>query len=116
MRGKAPSLCSCVYSERIDDQQYLQIAYEIARHHHEKWNGRGYPDGLQSKEIPLCAQIMAIADVFDAVSADRCYRAAPPLNQCFDIIEKGSGQDFNPILVEVFLDIRDKVEEITTQK
>ena len=102
--------------ERIDDQQYLQIAYEIARHHHEKWNGRGYPDGLQSKEIPLCAQIMAIADVFDAVSADRCYRQALPLNQCFDIIEKGSGQDFNPILVEVFLDIRDKVEEITTQK
>lgn len=102
--------------ERIDDQQYLQIAYEIARHHHEKWNGRGYPDGLQSKEIPLCAQIMAIADVFDAVSADRCYRAALPLNQCFEIIEKGSGQDFNPILVEVFLDIRDKVEEITVQK
>ena len=101
---------------RTDDQQYLQMAYEIARHHHEKWNGRGYPDGLQSKEIPLCAQIMAIADVFDAVSAERCYRAALPLNQCFEIIEKGSGQDFNPILVEVFLDIRDKVEEITAQK
>ncbi|MGN0404398.1 MAG: HD-GYP domain-containing protein [Bariatricus sp.] len=97
---------------RMGNEQYMEIAYEIARHHHEKWNGKGYPDGLKRKEIPLCARIMAIADVFDAVSENRCYRAAMPLEQCFDIIEEGSGQDFDPILAEVFLDIRDKVKEI----
>ena len=55
---------------------------------------------------------MAIADVFDAVSQKRCYREAMPLEQCFDIIKKGSGQDFDPLLVEIFMDIRDKVEAI----
>ena len=88
------------------------MACEIARHHHEKWNGKGYPDGLKRKEIPLCARIMAIADVFDAVSADRCYRKALPLDTCFEIIQEGSGQDFDPILAEIFLDMRDEVEKI----
>ena len=84
----------------------------MARYHHEKWNGRGYPEGLTRKEIPLCARIMAIADVFDAVSEKRCYRDAMPLEKCFGIIEEGSGQDFDPVLAEVFLDIRDKVEAV----
>lgn len=92
------------------NEQYAQIAYEVARYHHEKWNGKGYPEGLARKEIPLCARIMAIADVFDAVSEKRCYRDAMPLEKCFKIIEEGSGQDFDPLLVEVFLDIRDEVE------
>ena len=83
--------------------------YEVARHHHEKWNGKGYPDGLEGKEIPLCARIMAVADVFDAVSAKRCYRDAMPLEQCFRIMEDGSGQDFDPVIAEVFLDMREKV-------
>ena len=96
----------------LEDKEYTQMAYEVARYHHEKWNGRGYPEGLSRKEIPLCARIMAIADVFDAVSMKRCYRDAMPLDKCFDIVREGSGQDFDPIMVEVFLDIRDKVEEI----
>lgn len=93
------------------NEQYAQVAYEVARYHHEKWNGKGYPEGLERKEIPLCARIMAIADVFDAVSEKRCYREAIPLEKCFKIIEEGSGQDFDPLLVEVFLDIRDEVEK-----
>ena len=88
------------------------MAYEVARYHHEKWNGKGYPEGLKRKEIPLAARIMAIADVFDAVSEKRCYRDAMPLDRCFEIIFEGSGQDFEPMLVEVFLDIRDEVEKI----
>ncbi|MBQ3560122.1 MAG: HD domain-containing protein [Agathobacter sp.] len=100
----------------LENEQYTQIAYEVARHHHEKWNGKGYPDGLKRKEIPLCARIMAIADVFDAVSEKRCYRDAMPLEQCFEIIAEGSGQAFEPLLVEVFLDIRDKVEEEHAKK
>ena len=99
----------------LENEQYSQMAYEVARHHHEKWNGKGYPDGLKRKEIPLCARIMAIADVFDAVSEKRCYRDAMPLEQCFEIIAEGSGQTFEPLMVEVFLDIRDKVELVHNQ-
>lgn len=95
----------------LGQAQYNEMAYEVARHHHEKWNGKGYPDGLKGEEIPLCARIMAIADVFDAISEDRCYRKAMPLEQCFQIIEEGSGRDFDPLLVEVFLSIKDKVQE-----
>ncbi len=96
----------------LGNEQYAKMAYQVARYHHEKWNGKGYPEGLKRKEIPLCARIMAIADVFDAVSEKRCYREAMPLEKCFEIIQEGSGQDFDPVLAEVFLDIRDKVEEI----
>lgn len=96
----------------LEDKAYTQMAYEVARYHHEKWNGKGYPEGLKRKEIPLAARIMAIADVFDAVSEKRCYRDAMPLDKCFEIICEGSGQDFEPMLVEVFLDIRDKVEKV----
>lgn len=97
---------------RMGNEQYLEIASQIARYHHEKWNGKGYPDGLKRKEIPLCARIMAIADVFDAVSENRCYRAALPLDTCFEIIQDGSGQDFDPILAEVFLDLRQEVQKV----
>ena len=86
----------------MGDDECEKIAYQVARFHHEKWNGKGYPEGLSHKEIPLCARIMAVADVFDAVSAKRCYRDAMPLEQCFSIIEKGSGQDFDPYITDVF--------------
>lgn len=88
---------------------YHQIAYEVALHHHEKWNGTGYPDGLCRKDIPLCARIMAVADVFDAVSAKRCYRDALPLETCFAIIAEGSGRDFDPIIAETFLGMKDRI-------
>lgn len=95
----------------LGDEDFRRMAFEVARYHHEKWNGKGYPDGLQRKDIPLCARIMSVADVFDAVSEKRCYRDAMPIDKCFDIIAQGSGQDFDPVISEVFLDIRDKVEE-----
>ncbi|MBP1559730.1 MAG: HD domain-containing protein [Oscillospiraceae bacterium] len=96
----------------LGNHEYLRMAYEVARHHHEKWNGKGYPDGLKEKNIPLCARIMAVADVFDAISEKRCYREAMPMDKCFEIIEKGSGQDFDPIIAYTFLEIRDKVEQV----
>lgn len=96
----------------LPNKEYTKMAYEVARFHHEKWNGKGYPEGLKRKEIPLCARIMAIADVFDAVSEKRCYRDALPLEKCFEIILEGSGQDFEPMLVEVFLDMRTKIEKV----
>lgn len=88
---------------------YQKIVYEVARHHHEKWNGKGYPDGLKGDEIPLHARVMAIADVFDAVSEKRCYRDALPLDECFKIIEEGAGTDFDPELVKIFMDAKDKI-------
>ena len=96
----------------LDDAQYVEMAYQVATFHHEKWNGKGYPRGLKDTEIPLCARIMAIADVFDAVSERRCYRDAMPIEQCFEIIKDGRERDFEPLLVDVFLEIRDDVEEI----
>lgn len=93
------------------DENFINMAHDVARYHHEKWNGKGYPDGKMENEIPLSARIMAVADVFDAVSQKRCYRDAMPLDQCFDIIKNGRGSDFDPLLVDVFLDIRQKVEE-----
>ena len=97
---------------KLGNEEYLKMAYEVVRYHHEKWNGKGYPEGLKRKEIPLCARIMAVADVFDAVSEKRCYRDAMPMDKCFEIIESGSGQDFDPLIAEIFLDIRDKVERV----
>lgn len=99
----------------LENEQYTKMAYEVARFHHEKWNGKGYPEGLSAKEIPLCARIMAIADVFDALSEKRCYKDAFPMDKCFDIIKEGSGQDFDPVLVEVFLDIKEKVAQVRAE-
>ena len=96
----------------LGDEEYAKMAYEVARFHHEKWNGRGYPEGMKEDEIPLCARIMAVADVFDAISEKRCYRDAMPMDKCFAIIKEGSGTDFDPIIADLFVEIRDKVEEI----
>lgn len=96
----------------LGNEEYCLMAYRVARHHHEKWNGKGYPDGLTQVNIPVCARIMAVADVFDAVSEKRCYRDAMPLERCFKIIEDGSGKDFDPLVVEAFLNISDKVEAV----
>lgn len=92
------------------DEEYRHMAYQVARYHHEKWNGRGYPEGLKGADIPLCARVMAVADVFDAVSQKRCYRDAMPLEDCFAIIEKGGGTDFEPQIVDAFLAARPQVE------
>lgn len=96
----------------LDNAEFRQIAYEVARHHHEKYNGRGYPDGLMGEQIPLHARIMAIADVFDAVSQKRCYRDAMPLEECFAIIENGIGTDFDPQLAKIFLNSKEEVKHL----
>ena len=93
----------------FSNPEFRQIAYEVARYHHEKYNGRGYPEGLKGEEIPMHSRIMAIADVFDAVSQRRCYRDALPVEECFSIIERGSGTDFDPDIARIFLSARDEV-------
>lgn len=93
-------------------EEYRMMAFEVARYHHEKWNGKGYPDGLKGEEIPLCARIMAVADVFDAISENRCYRAAMPMDKCFAIMKDGSGKDFDPVIADLFVEMREKVERV----
>ncbi|MGN0630583.1 MAG: HD-GYP domain-containing protein [Ruminococcus sp.] len=109
--AKGGSIIEETFSHVYNDN-YRKMAFEIARFHHEKWNGRGYPEGRKGEDIPLAARIMSIADVFDAVSEKRCYRDAMPLDQCFDIIEKGGGTDFDPVITEAFLRIRDKITRV----
>lgn len=82
---------------------FLTIAKHIAHWHHEKWDGTGYPDGLAGDAIPVCARIMALADVFDALISVRTYKAPMPYQAACDIIVAGSGKHFDPDLVEAFI-------------
>lgn len=82
---------------------FLLLAKEIARWHHEKWNGSGYPDGLAGDAIPISARFMALADVFDAIISPRVYKAAMPLEHAHDIIAGERGKHFDPDVVDAFL-------------
>lgn len=88
--------------EELGESGYLNTAVEMAAYHHEWWNGKGYPHGISGKEIPLCARIMAVADVFDALTSKRCYKNAMPLEKAYAIIRKESGTHFDPAVVEAF--------------
>jgi putative two-component system response regulator len=83
----------------------LNLAASIALTHHEKWNGRGYPQGLAGDEIPIEGRIVAIADVFDALTHDRVYRVAIPFEQAKQIMRDGRATHFDPMLLDVFLDV-----------
>lgn len=82
---------------------FYQIAREIARSHHERWDGAGYPDGLRGREIPLPGRIVAVADVFDALTHARPYKDAWPVEKAFEEMENLSGKAFDPEILEVFL-------------
>lgn len=84
------------------DSPLLQMAERIALTHHEKWDGSGYPKGLKKEKIPLEGRICAIADVFDALTSDRPYKKAWPLERAMDEIERGAGSHFDPELVPLF--------------
>lgn len=92
----------------------LRIAAVIARSHHERWNGKGYPDGLAGDEIPLVGRITAVADVFDALSSKRCYKDAMPIAKCIEIMKSERGEHFDPKVLDAFLDSMDEVIEIAT--
>ncbi len=101
--------------KNLGDEEYKKVAYDVATAHHEKWNGKGYPEGISGNNIPLSARIMAVADVFDAVSQKRCYRDAMPVEKCFAIIEEGRGTDFDPAIVDAFLSMKDEATMICMQ-
>ncbi|MCI8372351.1 MAG: HD domain-containing protein [Lachnospiraceae bacterium] len=92
------------------DEQLVQMARHVVLYHHEKWNGKGYPDGLEGTEIPLCARIMAVADVFDALVTQRVYKEAMSMEKAMSILKELSGTQFDPAIVDIFFDIWDEVE------
>jgi len=92
--------------------EILQIAGEIALSHHEKWNGKGYPQGLAGYNIPLTARIVGLADVFDALTSRRPYKDPFPVEVAVDIIKKERGEHFDPEIVDVFLENVDDVLKI----
>jgi putative two-component system response regulator len=95
--------------------EFLRLAKEIARWHHEKWDGSGYPDGLRGDEIPIAARIMALADVFDALISVRVYKPAMTYQAACDIIVSGRGQHFDPDIADAFLACFEQCQEIADQ-
>ena len=99
----------------LGDFSYLETAVQMAGSHHERWDGTGYPDGLSGQDIPLCARIMAVADVFDALVSQRCYKGAMTFEEAFSIIRRESGTHFDPIGVDAFLSARREIEQVTEE-
>ena len=100
-----------IIHEILDDHEnpdYIELTADIATYHHERWDGSGYPEKLKGEQIPLCARIMAIADVFDALVSPRVYKLALPYDEVFLIMEKNIGTQFDPIIAAEFLKIKDK--------
>ena len=95
------------------DREFTKIVSQLVKYHHEKWNGRGYPENLKGTEIPLAARFMAIADAFDAMVTSRCYKKTISYDAAFDIIKKEAGEQFDPLLAEEFLRHKKKIIEIT---
>lgn len=91
---------------RMSDQQYLQYAYNICRYHHERWDGRGYPEGLVGDAIPICAQVVSIVDAYDALTSDRVYKKAVPHQQAANMIMNGECGTYSPRLLECFKNVQ----------
>lgn len=98
-----------------EEEEYVQIASDIATYHHEKWDGTGYPQKLKLYEIPLSARIMALADVFDALVSPRCYKEPFTPEKAFNIIKESSGTHFDPILTAEFLLIKEEILAIMSK-
>ena len=99
----------------IEGETYLAQAMDLACYHHERWDGTGYPAGLAGEEIPLCARIMAVADVFDALISKRSSKDPMPFDQAVAIIKEESGTHFDPAVVAAFLRITDQIREISKE-
>lgn len=95
------------------NEPLVKVAYEICRWHHERYDGRGYPDGLEGDEIPVSAQVVALADVYDALTSDRVYKKAFPHETAVKMILNGECGAFNPLLMECFRSVEGNIREET---
>lgn len=93
----------------------VKVAREICRWHHERYDGRGYPDGLKGDEIPISAQIVALADVYDALTSERCYKKAFSHEKALEMISNGECGAFNPLLLECFRGVADEIKKELTK-
>ncbi len=96
----------------VEGDNYLKEARNMAAYHHERWDGKGYPEGIHGEVIPLSARIMAVADVFDALTSPRVYKPAFPLEKALSIMEEGKGTQFDPKCLEVFFEALPEVKVI----
>ena len=103
-----------IESEALNED-YLGEAENMAHYHHEKWNGQGYPCGLVGEEIPLSARIMAVADVFDALVAERVYKPGMPFDKAMSIIKESAGEHFDPVIVQAFVNAEDRIRAVTAE-
>lgn len=97
--------------EGVWNEVYSRISYEICRHHHERYDGKGYPDGLAGEEIPVSAQLVGVADVYDALVSERVYKSAYTEEEAFHMIVTGECGVFSPKLMECFREVKQKFEE-----
>ena len=95
--------------------EYLLQARNVSLYHHERWDGRGYPNGLKGDEIPLSARVMAVADVFDALVSKRSYKEGFPFEKAISIIQEESGTHFDPKVVDAFMACEDEVRKISEE-
>ncbi|MGE0378370.1 MAG: HD-GYP domain-containing protein [Planctomycetaceae bacterium] len=107
--------CIRQIEQQLGNSNFLEMAREVAFCHHERWDGEGYPVGLVGEEIPLSARIVAVADVYDALASRRIYKDAYPHEKCVEIIRQGSGKQFDPRLVDVFLSVHEQFRDISTR-
>jgi len=97
---------------RYSGNAFIGMGIEIALYHHERWDGTGYPDGLAGRNIPLSARIMSLADFYDALRSDRCYRKGLSHDEVRVMIQEGSGTHFDPVLVQAFLSLEDEFRHV----
>lgn len=100
---------------QFGEDSFLTYAREIIRHHHEKWDGTGYPDGLAGEDIPLPARIMAVADVYDALISKRSYKEPFSHEEAISIIQSERGKHFDPRLVDSFLRLENTFRKVATR-
>ena len=97
----------------VEDEHYVRIVEDIALYHHERWDGTGYPTGLAGDAIPLAARIMAVADVFDALYEERCYKPpVRPIERIMQIMSEGRGTQFDPVIIDVFMEMLPMLKEV----
>ncbi|QEN05261.1 HD domain-containing protein [Thiospirochaeta perfilievii] len=101
-------------SECKDDDNFLKFAKEITLFHHEKWDGSGYPYGLEGEDIPISARMMALADVYDALRSKRPYKDPIPHEKVMGMILEERGRHFDPVLVDLFIEFNGKFNDIFT--
>ena len=97
-------------------EEYAKASYEICRHHHERYDGRGYPDGILGENIPISAQLVAVADVYDALVNERVYKSAFSADKAFNMIINGECGTFSPKLMDCFTKCRDRFESLAGER